>query len=662
MVRPSPVTGSAGSRIKVILGDNGTDYVYFVDETDGSRDWQSRGWTTGPGGLPGPLAKQLNACSAKGRYITEVAHGPDGEWFVNGRMRDGSGGYSWWGGTHATDQIKEWSGGSARLRVSFGQAGAWILHQGKNGYWCSGNVDNDLQTRLARIHRNSGTIKRVRLLPNGGYFISDSEGTEWKGLGLHLSEEVKNGGKDEVLDVVVAGDGGWVVIRPERFSVSGGISDDLDNVLSDFYRNHKQRSQARAAEIRQYDERLQRTQRIEREERERREAEEEQRRQEERRAAEEKAREAREAAERKAVQEQRVLARRAEIDRKSAILSKRLKVGSRVIEVGKYGEQGQGFGPSEVLSLSVRDGIKMRSSSGTVMQIDDPSMLSVWPENAGPEHVSELLIFAKDKYEAAVSVYLCECDEHNVCACRQVGAFAFQLVADNPPPRVLPLLESHAPRLFDEYVCAEKIDIVRLKKLLDNLAQDAIVRQRTLTWLSEDSCRLTSHKNDLQHLQRLQRCASLELTARTLLSVLSDLEPDEQGCVVHEVAYRHKDPSCHQRLFAVGEEIKQEGDKYPRTVTLQGMHSDLRAPLVGAFAHDIDCANSEFRLLCSLATQLGLQRLVPTFFKYVEGRDEYLEKIARLHNVSLDDAKRLPNIVISGGQCESPRFEPGSQS
>ena len=660
MVRPSPVTGSAGSRIKVILGDSGTDYIYFVDETDGSRDWQSSNWTTGPGGLPFALAKQLNACGAKGRYITDAAHGPDGEWFVSGRHRDGSGAYSWWGSTDATDKIKEWCG-KERLRVSFGQAGAWVLQLGQNSYWCSGNVDNDLQTRLAWIHRNGGTVKRVRLLPHGGYFISDSEGTAWKGLGTHLSEEVKNGGKDEVLDVVEAGDRQWVVIRPERFSMSAGLSDDLANVLSDFYRNHKHRSQARSAEIRQYDERLQRLQRIEREERERREAEEEQRRQEERRAAEQKAREAREAAERKAAKEQRVLARRAEINRESDILSKRLQVGSRVIEVGRYDEQGQGFLPSVVLGLSVRNGINMRSSSGTVMQIDDPSMLSVWPENSEPEHVSKLLIFAKDKYEAAVSVYLCECDEHNVCACRQVGAFAFQLVADNPPPRVLPLLESHAPRLFDEYICAEKIDIVRLKKLLDNLGQDAVVRQRTLSRLSEDSCRLTSDKNDLQHLQRLQRCASLELTARTLLSVLSDLEPDEQGCVVHEVAYRHKDPSCHQRLFAVGEELKQEGDKYPRTVTLQGMHSDLRAPLVGAFAHDIDCANSEFRLLCSLATQLGLQRLVPTFFKYVKGRDEYLEKIARLHDVSLDDAKRLPNIVISGGQCESPRFEPGSQ-
>ena len=403
------------------------------------------------------MAKQLNACGAKGRYITEAAHGPDGEWFVSGRHRDGSGAHSWWGGTDATDTIKGWNSSSARLRVSFGQAGAWVLQQGQNGYSFSGNVDDDLKARIKRIHGNGGTIKRMRLLPHGAYFVSDSEGREWKRVGTHLSEEIKNGGKDEVLDVVVAGDGSWIVIRPERFCASKGISDDLKNVLSDFYRNHKHRSQARAAEIRQYDERLQRLQRIEREERERREAEEEQRRQEERRAAEQKAREAREAAERKAAQEQRVLEWRAEIDRKSAILSKRLKVGSRVIEVGKYGEQGQGFGPSEVLTLSVRDGITMRSSSGTVMQIDDPSMLSVWPENSGPEHVSELLIFAKDKYEAAVSVYLCECDEHNVCACRQVGAFAFQLVADNPPPRVLPLLEGHAPRLFDEYVCAEKI-------------------------------------------------------------------------------------------------------------------------------------------------------------------------------------------------------------
>ena len=547
------------------------------------------------------MAKQLNACGAKGRYITEAAHGPDGEWFVSGRHRDGSGAHSWWGGTDATDTIKGWNSSSARLRVSFGQAGAWVLQQGQNGYSFSGNVDDDLKARIKRIHGNGGTIKRMRLLPHGAYFVSDSEGREWKGVGTHLSEEIKNGGKDEVLDVVVAGDGSWIVIRPERFCASKGISDDLKNVLSDFYRNHKHRSQARAAEIRQYDERLQRLQRIEREERERREAEEEQRRQEERRAAEQKAREAREAAERKAAQEQRVLEWRAEIDRKSAILSKRLKVGSRVIEVGKYGEQGQGFGPSEVLTLSVRDGITMRSSSGTVMQIDDPSMLSVWPENSGPEHVSELLIFAKDKYEAAVSVSTSASATSTTSARagRSAPLRSSWLLTTRRRASCLCSRATPPACLTSTFAPRRSYNIVRLKKLLDDLGQDAIVRQRKLTWLSEqDSCRLTSHKNDLQHLQRLQRCASLELTARTLLSMLSGLEPDEQGCVVHEVAYRHKDPSCHQRLFAVGEEIKQEGDKYPRTVTLQGMHSDLRAPLWWAPSHTTSTAPTRSSACC----------------------------------------------------------------
>ena len=73
MPRPPPVTGSAGSRIKVILGATGDDYLYFFDETHGgTADWQSSGWTTSTGSLPDGLASQLNACSNKGRYITDV--------------------------------------------------------------------------------------------------------------------------------------------------------------------------------------------------------------------------------------------------------------------------------------------------------------------------------------------------------------------------------------------------------------------------------------------------------------------------------------------------------------------------------------------------------------------------------------------------------------
>jgi len=92
-----------------------------------------------------------------------------------------------------------------------------------------------------------------------------------------------------------------------------------------------------------------------------------------------------------------------------------------------------------------------------------------------------------------------------------------------------------------------------------------------------------------------------------MYDLLKDVLPDDDGCVVHEVSYEHRDASCRGRLFAKGRKIHFKDDKYPRTSTLQGMHSDLRPRLVGKFAHDIDCENSEIRLVCCLALQLGLE-------------------------------------------------------
>ena len=243
----------------MILG-GGDEYVYFLDETDGTGDWQTSEWTTGSGSLPGRLAQQLNACYAKGRYITDVAHGPNDEWFVAGKKRDGSGEYSWWGGTLADESIKELAGGSHRLQVSFGDSGRWALLQGNNGYSMSGNVADALQARVQRIHARSAKIHCIRLLPGGGYFISDSEGYEWNpgSAGQNLSNELKSGGKDAVLDVAVASNGAWLIIRPERFQASTGVSDDLTSRLHQFYREHKQRSQKQAAVIAQYDARARR--------------------------------------------------------------------------------------------------------------------------------------------------------------------------------------------------------------------------------------------------------------------------------------------------------------------------------------------------------------------------------------------------------------------
>lgn len=151
----------------------------------------------------------------------------------------------------------------------------------------------------------------------------------------------------------------------------------------------------------------------------------------------------------------------------------------------------------------------------------------------------------------------------------------------------------------------------------------------------------------------MRRCCEIHQVAKGLFEFLKGSVPDPNGFVTHEVEYEHRDPSSRGRLFAVGKQVKVFEDTFPRTTTLQGMPSDLRAPLVGAFGHDIDCENSDTRILCSLAMQLGLEKLVPTLFKYRDNRQGWIEKISELHDVKSAQAKRLPTIIYSGGTYET---------
>ena len=91
----------------------------------------------------------------------------------------------------------------------------------------------------------------------------------------------------------------------------------------------------------------------------------------------------------------------------------------------------------------------------------------------------------------------------------------------------------------------------------------------------------------------------------------------------------------------------------PRTATLQGGHSDLRTVCCGARAHDIDCENGDYRLICSLATQTGNVDLVPTAFDYVAHREAYIKEICELHGCDEGTAKRLPNVVGNGGSYDT---------
>lgn len=248
---PAPIEGTIGSRIRIVLGDTGDEWLLLLNEDDGDRQWQTHCWSS----IPNKLAAQLNNCSKKGRYAKEVAFGPTGAWFVNGIKRDGTGNHSWWGDASdaCSDVIKESSAGSDSIKVSFGSGSyygseACVVLVGSNGYWHSGDNDN-LISRMKRIHNRRKKIHFVRLFSDDGYFISDDEGTEWQSVGDHCSKALKQGSGGAVEEVGVAADGSWVVIRSNTFVSSTGLAASLSSHISDFFQRQRSRMKQRKRAI-----------------------------------------------------------------------------------------------------------------------------------------------------------------------------------------------------------------------------------------------------------------------------------------------------------------------------------------------------------------------------------------------------------------------------
>jgi len=680
--------------VKVLLGATGEDFVLSLDEDDGNSEWQSRDWS---GDVPFALCKQLNNIEAKARYVKQMSFGPSGEWYVYGEKRDGSGGHSWWGGTSTTcsDIIKGQTGNN--LQVSFGCDSSWVYVKGRNGHLVT-SPDN-LAERMAKIHKQSGLIKRVRLLPPsyddydycGGsstpnYFISDSEGTQWSGsLGEHFGNNLKEGGRDEVMDVAQAEDKSWIVIRPNRFTASTGVSNRLTSRLSQFYQDQKTRRQETNHRIKMYDAQIVRAAaeaaaaaRAAEEERARaaeaavaaaraereRLAEEKRQAEIERRLQEEKKRKREEL-------EKSVLALRRTNQVQETIKSKKLRVGTVVHAVGDISTVGA-VSPGVITRLRP-DGVDVRThlGGGSTFFFRDPRQLVV--TNGQSDQSVEwsdtmLVIFlAVDKYEASISFLKCEC--HNgVCRCKVVASA--KVSVDPSPKSIRPVLEnqldSRMVRRFDEYVCAEKIDLFRLSQVVSTLRKDHKDRERCIEELTRHIGVNINHPMyinekkvhgggpELQEwLKALQRCQVIEAVAEALEKFLKGTSGDSSGCVIHEVQYEHRDSASRGRLFAIGSKVKITGEKYARTTTLQGMPSELRCPLVGSFAYDVDCENSEVRLMCSLAAQLGFESLVPTLINYRDNRHHWLDKICLVHDVTMEKAKRLPNIIMSGGRYDT---------
>ena len=142
-----------------------------------------------------------------------------------------------------------------------------MVHVNKpNGHSCAGMIPAALKERMSLIYKQKGVIKHVRLLPPVDayaawsvprFWISDSQGKMWSGdLGKPFHDDLKSEEKDEVLDVAQAGDLAWIIIRPNRFMASTGVSKRLTLRPSKFYHDQKGRREQTNLRIKNYDARI----------------------------------------------------------------------------------------------------------------------------------------------------------------------------------------------------------------------------------------------------------------------------------------------------------------------------------------------------------------------------------------------------------------------
>lgn len=279
--------------------------------------------------------------------------------------------------------------------------------------------------------------------------------------------------------------------------------------------------------------------------------------------------------------------------------------------------------------------------------LDVPSIGFAMMAIASPRPSEPRAFVAREKHGASDSMY--ELDKYAAAALAQprnegAGAFstAYAMCATFVTSASRRVRSSSAT--FDEYSCTEKIDRTRLTGIVNDLHRSRAQRDEAIRRLERDE-----NPRAQEQLKQLVRCRSLESVAAQLLTILpkSVDASYRNGRASLNVQYEERDAAAKGRLFATGQSVRT-GEDVPRVVSLQGMQNDLRAALVGEFAHDIDCENSEFRLIWSLAKRYGHQLNV--IESYCTHRQVFLDRIVQAHGVDLAAAKRLPNIIASGGQ------------
>ena len=239
-MEPRPITGTEGSRVNVLLGDD-DEYVLTLNWDDGTTEWQEMDWNS-----PGPIARQLVNCSQKGRWVTHMALGSDPDWwYVRGVKEDGTGDHWWWGDACDEDFASAMSEDQKKI-VVFGADGAWVTIDEDDDWYSHGSttLHKELIKRMKK-----GKVEKLclSLESSRAFWIKDDNGMYWC-LGEHLEAEVDG----TVLHVCEGKQGQWLVIRDTGFVASRGAPKDLQKKLASFYRQQSQYRKTRDKEIAQF--------------------------------------------------------------------------------------------------------------------------------------------------------------------------------------------------------------------------------------------------------------------------------------------------------------------------------------------------------------------------------------------------------------------------
>jgi hypothetical protein len=708
--RPSEIVKFPGELLTLAMAKTGSDYVYIINTVRDDGTFVTQDRKIKSVSIPEALQIRIDMIPDD-MYIKYVTICPDGEWFVHYCNLDGTGDKAYWDvrNTLCADflQARLRSGDTLDLIVAFGPHLSYIILDGDRGFLMSKNVPGDLRTRVMNVLQSKGKVYAISMFPNGGYFVKDSEGVAIVGAPPSLENDLEKHGVPEVLNIQVATDYSWVVLRRNSVAASG-VCASLERMFQAHYEHQGLYRKARAAEIKSFD------------------IAQHQLQQQEKARADEERRKRAETKRKESTQKERDLAamkKKQLVQRVTIAVAKGLKPGLPATVAGFSKEPGD----CTIESFSA-DGtitVTKNSKKSKSFVVEDLRSLCVYHADEAPRMETIKILKATDKFEAAVVGLLCPTCGKKSCACdgtdnstqemsvssmisknsdktpsnKDFEDLEWQATTtrnsfpssplswDTPATRTetgsesplstsqsmsretvmailqgetpiqqnrvdfLPVFESKGERLpYDEHRCAEKIDFTRLVRTLKDLKRDRAMRALYIDTLTKRNAKGADKDSKLHAacVRRLKRCHDLELMLEALHNTLKDYPITEDGYVVHEVEYQHKDEFNRGALLAVGKSVTFDDSQCPRNTTLQAMYSELWPTLCGAFGHQVEIENFMTRILCSIAHHLGLLHMIPTLVEYRDNYEKRVSKLAKFHKITEEAARKWPNIILMG--------------